>query len=520
MVYEKLYDWQRKLVDNIKDEQTYGLFLDMGLGKTPISIALTEVNHVEKLLIITINSKAEEKKDVHGSWLDWVSQSDMNYTLLTKNIKNLEFDPDRNECFLTNYEFLFAREKSPDERRDKKNKAVKVRDILREFIQSCQGKRTAILIDESHKMKESKASQTKVINQIYARLKIIASSCYLYLLTGTPFTKGYIDLYTQLKILGAKINKQQFKDQFCVIGKVPGLMQWQQPIVGYQNVDRLFDLIHQHAITINSKDVISLPEQVFNYITYPMTNPFKFYLFEKRYGIEIKKELEKRGEECHFAKSDLQTKQLNPFYRNIAYPEFKWSAETPGEFWLRARELSIGFQGNATEYKFYDKTRFKLLEEFLKKNEDNYLLFYSYTPELFEIFEICERLGYDIDIYSGDIKSLENYKSWAQLSPEQKLVEPRKRVLLSNWASGSTGMNFQEYSKCIIFDLPVFKDWQQGVKRIHRTGQTNTCIYYVFMQECFLDKGMMNAIKLQQDYTKDTFESDLENVNKLFEDSI
>ena len=247
-----------------------------------------------------------------------------------------------------------------------------------------------------------------------------------------------------------------------------------------------------------------------------MTDSFKFYLFEKRYGKEIAKELERRKIECNYSKEDLGVRQLNPFFRNIDYPGFRWTAETPGEFWLRARELSIGFQGNAEEYQFYDMTRFKMLEDFLKKNEDNYLLFYSYTPELFEIFSICERLGYDIDVYSGDIKSIENYISWSNFSREEKLVAPRKRVLISNWASGSTGMNFQEYNKCIILDLPVYKDWQQGIKRIHRTGQTQTCIYYVFMQECFLDKNMMNAIKLQQDYTKETFESDLEKVNNLF----
>ena len=508
MVYDKLFDWQKKLVDNIRDKQAYGLFLDMGLGKTPISIGLTEVNMVEKLLIITINSKATEKKEVKGSWFDWASQSDMHYILLNKNTKDLKFTSD-NECFLTNYEYLFDRKKSSKE-------AVTLRDTIQDFIISCKGKTSAIIIDESHKMKESKASQTKAINKIYSLLNRVSKKTYLYLLTGTPFTNGYIDLYTQLKILGSKINKADFKDRFCLIGEVPGLLQWQQPIVGYKNVDQLFDLIHERAITINSKDVIQLPEQVFNYITYPMTDSFKFYLYEKRYGLEIKKELERRGIECNYTKEDLPVKQLNPFFRNIDYPEFKWSAETPGEFWLRARELSIGFQGNAEDHKFYDMTRFKMLEEFLTKNEDNYLLFYSYTPELFEIFEICDKLGYDIDIYSGDIKSIKNYEEWSKLSREAKLTAPRKRILISNWASGSTGMNFQEYNKCIIFDLPVYKDWQQGIKRIHRTGQTQTCIYYVFMQECFLDKNMMEAIKTQQDYTKDTFESDLEKVNTLF----
>lgn len=505
MVYDLLFEWQKKLVDSIRDKKAYGLYLDMGLGKTPISIGLTEANRVEKLLIITINSKASEDEDINGSWLNWAKKSDMNYSFVTKKDKEIKFD-DSNQVFLVNYEYLF--------KRGEKKKTVVLRDEIMEFIKSCKEKVSGIIIDESHKMKESKANQTKAINMIHALMERLSCKSYIYLLSGTPFTKGFIDLWTQLKILGVKMTKGEFRDRFCVIGNVRGLLGWQQPIVSYKNIDQLYELIHSVAITIESKNVIKLPEQVFNYLTYPMSESFKLYLYEHLEGKEIKKELDKRKLECEYSKNDLMAKQDNPFFRNIAYPKFQWAAETSGEFWLRARELSIGFQGNAEEYLFYDMTRFKMLEKFLSENEDNYLLFYSYTPELIEIFEIAQKLGYNIDVYCGEIKSIENYTRYSKLSKEEKLVN-KKNILISNWASGSTGMNFQEYNKCIIFDLPVYKDWQQGIKRIHRTGQTQTCIYYVFMQNCFLDRNMMEAIKKQQDYTKDTFESDLEKINTL-----
>ena len=31
MIYEKLYTWQKNLVDKYKDRESFGLFLDMGL---------------------------------------------------------------------------------------------------------------------------------------------------------------------------------------------------------------------------------------------------------------------------------------------------------------------------------------------------------------------------------------------------------------------------------------------------------------------------------------------------------
>ena len=77
-IYEKLFDWQKEIVQDLKDKNSYGLFLDMGLGKTPISLALAEVNDCEKVLVVSLNAKALEDKDVKGSFCWWGSQSAMN----------------------------------------------------------------------------------------------------------------------------------------------------------------------------------------------------------------------------------------------------------------------------------------------------------------------------------------------------------------------------------------------------------------------------------------------------------
>ena len=50
MIYEKLYTWQKNLVDKYKDRESFGLFLDMGLwlGKTPIALGFAEENNCTK----------------------------------------------------------------------------------------------------------------------------------------------------------------------------------------------------------------------------------------------------------------------------------------------------------------------------------------------------------------------------------------------------------------------------------------------------------------------------------------
>ena len=416
---------------------------------------------------------------------------------------------------LINYESLFERSS-----KDKK-KSNDLKQNIKDFIKSCKNHNVAIIIDESHKLKDIQSIQTKSIAKIINLLKLKANNLYTYLLTGTPFTTGYIDLYSQLKFLGYEYTKGDFIDNFCIRGYLPGLLGWQQPIVGYKNIECLFDLVHKYAITIKTEEVNnSLPEKVFISHKTRMSEHFKMFIQEKVNGLKLLEYCKLRKIKLPKELKDRYNvdKQVNnPFYSNINFPDEKWLAETSGNFWLRARQLSIGFQGNRDECVWFDKTRLKDLERLLEQNEDNYLLFYNYTPELLEIYSICEKLGYNIDVYSGEIKSLVFYDKWCKLSPEEKLTAKRKNIILANFSSGSTGMNWQQYSKCIIFSTPLYLEYEQGVKRIHRTGQKETTIYHEFYQNNWLDLGMKKSLDEGITYSNDMFKSDLSRVQELLE---
>ena len=489
-VYNKLFNWQQEIVDKYKSRERFGLFLDMGLGKTPISIAFAEENKSDKILVITLNSKSQEPASLEGSWAYWLNVA--GYNIISKKTKN--YSSTSKLALITNYEALFDRKDN-----------TKLKDYIIEFNKSCINQSITIILDESHKIKNVSSLQSKSINKILTQLKIFKCKVNLYLLTGTPFTAGFIDLYNQLKLLGLNMNKSQFIDEFCIRGNLPGLLGYQQPIVGYKNVKELYEIIHKFALTIKSKEVLTLPEQVFNYIKIDKSFEFDLLTQEHLKGSEIDNQLQKINVPILYNFSD--SKKQNPFYRNLAYPDMKWLAETTGSFWLRAREISIGFQGNAEDSKWYNESRLKRLEKFLTENEGNYVLFYNYTPELYEIYEICEKLGYNIDVYSGDIKSLIFYEKYSNQTEAQRLVN-NKNIIISNFASGSTGMNWQLYNKCIIFSLPLYKDYEQSLKRIHRIGQNNTTIYYIFYENNWLDNSMLKALNEKVQYNEDMFKKD------------
>lgn len=500
-----LFDWQKKIIDKFFPKTAFGLFVDMGLGKTPLSLAFAEQHRCTKVIVITINAKAMESVEDSGSWLNWASKSNISWNFKNKHSSDFSTEP---ELLLINYEALFKRG-----HKTVKSARVELRDSLLAFIKSCKNQNVAIIVDESHKTKSLQSQQTISIIKLQQALTKTATNVYTYLLTGTPFTTGYIDLYTQLKLLGCNMTKGAFEETFCEKGNVPGLLGWQQPIVGYKNITQLFELVHRYAITIKSDDVIDLPEQIFVEHTTNMSEAFKMFIQEKANGIAITKYAAFRGIELPTSNVDKQIN--NPFFRNIAYPDLKWLADTTGTFWLRARQLSIGFQGNAEDYTWYDKRRIEQVKQFLETNEDNYLIFYNYTPELFELYQVCEDLDYNIDVYCGECKSLVFYEKYAKLKPEEKLTAKKKNVILANFASGSTGMNWQAYNKCIIFSIPLYKDYEQGIKRIHRTGQKETTIYHIFSQQNWLDKNMRAALDKSIQYSNDMFEADLRRVQEM-----
>ena len=503
MIYDSLYDWQKRIVDKFKDRDSFGLFLEMGLGKTPLSLSFAEQNNCTKVLVITINSKALESEFISGSWLNWASKSNINYKLISKN--SLEaFSKLDSQLYIINYESLFERRSSDKSKRGAK---VTLKSRIQEFINSCKGHNVALIIDESHKVKDKHSLQTAAIFKVQKELKLVSSKLYTYLLTGTPFTTGYLDLLSQLELLGNKMPKYEFIDDYCIRGNIPGLLGWQQPIVGYKNVDKLYDLIHQYALTIKSKEVISLPDQIIVNHELPKSEWFDVYSKDKLIGHQINKVFNKlKIDESLSSSHDLKLMN-NPFYRNLSYPGMEWFADTTGTNWLRARQISIGFQGNADDSKWFDNSRLKELEKFLSRNEDNYVLFYNYTPELIDIYEICEKLGYNIDVYCGEIKSLVFYEKYEKMTPEERLSS-HKNIILANFASGSTGMNWQLYHNSIIFSLPLYKDYEQGLKRIHRIGQKEKVIHHIFYQNNWLDKSMLEALQKGINYSTKMFESD------------
>lgn len=495
MIYNMLRDYQKNIVDTFKDKKAFGLFLDMGLGKTPIALAMAEVNNCEKVIVISINSKATETIEQEGSWGFWAAKSDINYDNVRFKSEIINKHPTYKdkEVIILNYESLYKRNVD----------GLILRDEITDFIKSMRtGSSVALILDESHKIKNSSSNNYKSVDKIVRQIKLRGVDLHTYLCTGTPFTVGFEDLITQLKLLNCQITKTEFKEMFCILDNKPFLKSYEQPIIGYKNVDELYNLIHKYAVTIKSDEVWKdKPDQIFVYHTTPTSKEFTLLTSEKIDPKLIKEYVDPSYIKGHKGKVN------NPFYRDITYPESIWECETKGQEWLRARQMSIGFQGNVDEYAFFNEDRFDQIKEFLENNQDNYIIFYNYVPEFIKLYEICSELGFNIDVYNGEIKSTKYYDKYES----QNLIgrfNNKKNVIISNFRSGSTGKNWQAYNKCIITSIPLYAEYEQGIKRIHRLGQKETCFYHIFYQQNWLDYSMLKSLNEKKDYTTEMFEDD------------
>lgn len=508
-VYEALYDWQRPIVDKAVEKKAFGLFLDMGTGKTVQALAIAERLQANKILIVTKKAKALETEHTSGSWQQWITRMDREFQIVDKKKANDHtFVQGKRQVFITNYESIPTRK--PDGVRE-----TKLSPLPASFVKSCIGDKVVVILDESHCIKDSTTKQSKALFTLKRELLRYAKELHVYLLTGTPFTTGFIDVFNQLKFLDCPMTKTTFRDTFCRVGSIPGLLGWQQPIIGYKNLPLLYELIHQYAITVKSSDVVKLPEQIFEEHLTPPSLYFKALTKERISNADLvttNRNRIKQGLPALPSDYELtpvsRTMVLNPWFRNIGFPNEDWIADTPSLLWLRARQLSIGFQGNAEDSLWFDRTRLDQIEEHLAEHENNYVLFYNYTPEFYALFDIVDRLGYNIDVYNGEIKSLYFYNRYATQSEEEQCVN-KKNVILANFASGSTGMNWQCYNKCIIASLPPYKDWAQGLKRLHRVGQQENVEYHVFRSDNWLDNGMWSALMQNVEYTEEMFEKSL-----------
>lgn len=427
----KLLQHQKEALEVTKDFTKTAYYYDMGLGKTFIgSEKLKELNANINLVIC--------QKSKLNDWYEHFKTYYPQYnTKIYKNANDLKAD-----VLIINYDLVWRR-----------SKLLELKDFT-------------LMLDESSCIKNEKSKRSKFI------LKMKPTN--VILLSGTPCSGKYEELYSQCKLLGWNISKKAFWDTY-IKTKNMAVNGFKIPIViGYKNVDRLKEKLREHgAIFKKTEEVINLPEQIDNIIKVNNTKEYEKFKKNRLITIDLKNL-------CEF-------KDDSDFYGKDITPRIELVGDTTLTNMLYQRQLAS----------MYNKNKYEVLQDLLNSTEDRVLIFYNFTQELYEIKRICKKLDKPISIVNGKTKDLRNYEN------------KDNTVTILQYQAGAMGLNLQLSNKIIYFSLPLSSElFEQSKKRTHRMGQKKTCMYYYLITENTIEEKIFEVLSMRKDFTNKLFEED------------
>lgn len=320
---KKLREYQRYLVNKIKEKNRVLLAVDMGLGKTASCLfAVKELTDINKILIVAPLRVAQT------TWPDeiedWPEFKELTYTVI--------------------------KGKTPAQRLKCLEKNTKIYIINKEninwLLENAKINFDMIIWDESSSLKNAKKkTPTGNLTRWGACLEFSKKAKRVVLLSGTPTPNGLMDLYGQIGILdfGERLGKKtHFIEEYF-----NNISRFNYPIYVARNgsYEKVMEKVHDLMVKMKSSDYITLPD---------------FMPIEEKITIDLTeyKELQKTmvlGDVIAANKAVLINKLL---------------------------QLSSGCVYNEDgSYKIYHEEKISKLKELVEENDENILLFYNFKHE-------------------------------------------------------------------------------------------------------------------------------------------
>lgn len=419
------------------------LFLDMGLGKTVIT--LTHIHRLiylefaaTKFLVIATKRVAEETWAQEADKWDHLRELRVSKVLGTEKqrIAALRAPAD---IYIINRENVVW---------------------LTEYL----GKDwdfDGIVIDELSSFKSSKAKRWRALR------RVIPSARYVYGLTGTPAPNGYIDLWPEIYLLdrGARLGKTlgQFRNTFFNPGAHKGhiVYDWRLKPGAKANIDnRLADL----CLSMQAADWVSLPERTYNTVWVKLD----------------------RSERQQYDR--LQRDKIIPLIQGkIATADQDYDsaivADQAAQLSGKLLQMANGavYDENGDVVHIHDR-KLDALEEIIEAaHGEPVLVFYNYRHDL---SRIKQRIPEAKTLFESD----EMIAAWNRGDIP---------ILLCHPASAGHGLNLQFGGHIIVwFGLNWSLElYQQANARLHRMGQERSVMIHHIAARDTLDERVMAALE-------------------------
>ncbi|PRR78463.1 hypothetical protein CLLI_15470 [Clostridium liquoris] len=429
----KPYDYQEYATQWILDKEKAGLLLDMGMGKSVITLtAIDELMfnyfEVSKVLVIAPLRVAESTWDEEAAKWDHLKH--------LKISKVLGTEKERINALYTKADIYIIN-----------------RENVKWLVDKC-GKDwpfDMLVIDELSSFKSHRAQRFKALKKVRPFMKRVVG------LTGTPAPNGLIDLWSQIYLLdgGERLGKTitGYRERYFLPDK-----RNQHIVFTYKlkegAEEAIYEKLSDICVSMKAEDYLKLPERINNIIPIhlPKKAKDKYDQLERDLLLPLKD-------------SDIV-------------------ANTAGVLANKLLQMSNGavYDENG-DVKEIHNAKLKALEDTIEAaNGKSVLIFYSYKHDLDRIKKHLKRDDLTVLDTSEDIKN------WN---------EGKIPIMLAHPASAGHGLNLQAGGNIIIwFGLTWSLElYSQANARLYRQGQKQNVIIHHLVAKDTMDEDVIKALE-------------------------
>lgn len=429
------HSYQRYAIDFIENNPVSALLLDMGLGKTSITLSalndlLFDYFDVHRILIVA------PLRVARNTWSDEIAKWD--------HLKDLQFS------------IVVGTEA---ERIAALNAKADIYIINRENVQWLIEKSghpfnfDMLVIDELSSFKNHQAKRFKALMKVRPKVKRVVG------LTGTPSSNGLMDLFAEFKILdmGARLGRfiGQYRNTYFKPDKVNGPIVYSYKLLPGAE-DAIYERISDITISMKATDLLKMPE-----------------LINTKYMVHLSDKEKKKYEDM---KKELV----------LALPEGEITAANAASLSNKLSQMANGavYSDDEGIIPIHER-KLDALEDIIEAaNGKPILIAYWFKHDLMRIEERLKSKGIEYQKLDSD----SSIKKWNNKELPVALIHP---------ASAGHGLNLQSGGSTLVwFGLTWSLElYQQTVARLYRQGQSSgtVTLIHILTGET-VDERMMTAL--------------------------
>lgn len=429
------HNYQQYCIDRLLQEPALGLFLDMGLGKTVVTLsAIHELKYfrfaVRKVLVIAPKKVAEATWSKEAMKWGHLQSLRISTVLGSKNkrVAALAATADIYVINRENVEWLvdYYRNDWPFD---------------------------MVVVDESSSFKDQSTKRWKALKRIRPRIK------RMVLLTGTPAPNNLIDLWAQIYLLdeGARLGKTigGFRERYFSPDKRSAERVFTyKPKQGAE--ERIETLVGDICISMKAQDYLELPDCV---------------------TVNTPVALDNKARKAYDTMERTMLLEIN---------DAEITADMAAVLTGKLLQLAGGavYDGDHNAQLIHDCKLAAFMELVDGLAGEHALVFYGYRHERDRLLKELSKTKLRVRVYGG-------------ANDETAWNAGEVDILLAHPASTAYGLNLQDGGHHAIWYGPTWslEQYQQANKRLHRQGQTKPVIIHHLIAEGTADEDVIKALE-------------------------